>query len=154
MKFTEIQGNLIELALKGEFEVITHGCNCFSTMGAGIAPQMAKEFGCNKFEMELIGPSIKKLGNIDYEIFNLKDNKELVVINSYTQFHFGQKNDPPLDYEALKLCLRKINNTFSGKKIGLPLIGCGLAGGNWNIVKKIIIDELKDMDVYVVHYNK
>ena len=32
-----IKGNLISLALAGEFEVIIHGCNCFCTMGAGIA---------------------------------------------------------------------------------------------------------------------
>jgi hypothetical protein len=41
-----------------------------------------------------------------------------------------------LDYEALTLCMRKINYTFTGKHIGLPMIGCGLAGGDWNIVKK------------------
>ena len=26
--------------------------NCFCTMGAGIAPQMAKIFGCDKFPLE------------------------------------------------------------------------------------------------------
>ena len=32
-----IKGDLIKLALQGEFDVIVHGCNCFCTMGAGIA---------------------------------------------------------------------------------------------------------------------
>jgi hypothetical protein len=32
-----------------------------------------------------------------------------------------------LDYEALALCLRKINHTFKGKHVGLPQIGCGIA---------------------------
>ena len=36
-------------------------------MGAGIAPQMAEAFGCDRFEMELWGPTIEKLGNIDYQ---------------------------------------------------------------------------------------
>ena len=82
----------------------------------------------------------------------------------------------PLDYEALTLCLRKINHIFKGKHIGLPLIGCGLAGGVWDYhklpktsdeeieiyeqfyhqekkdVKTIIQEELKDMDVTIVHY--
>jgi O-acetyl-ADP-ribose deacetylase (regulator of RNase III) len=35
-----VDGDLIKLALKGEFDVIVHGCNCFCQMGAGIAPQM------------------------------------------------------------------------------------------------------------------
>ena len=29
----EVFGDLIELALVGKFDVIVHGCNCFSTMG-------------------------------------------------------------------------------------------------------------------------
>lgn len=33
-----IKGDLIQLALANEFDVIIHGCNCFCTMGKGIAP--------------------------------------------------------------------------------------------------------------------
>ena len=32
-----VTGDLITLALEGEFDVIIHGCNCYNTMGAGIA---------------------------------------------------------------------------------------------------------------------
>lgn len=32
-----LHGDLISLALAGHFEAIVHGCNCFCTMGAGIA---------------------------------------------------------------------------------------------------------------------
>ena len=32
-----IKGDLIKLAQKGKFDIIAHGCNCFCTMGAGIA---------------------------------------------------------------------------------------------------------------------
>lgn len=39
-------------------------------------------------------------------------------------------------------------------KIGLPQIGCGLAGGDWNKVKEIIKKELKDCFVTVVIYKE
>ena len=42
-----VDGDLIQLALDRNFDVIGHGCNCFCTMGAGIAPQMARAFWCN-----------------------------------------------------------------------------------------------------------
>ena len=79
------------------------------------------------------------------------------------------------DYEAFTLCMRKINHQFKGKHIGLPLIGCGLAGAVWDItqlteeevmnhssdllnnfkdVKSIILDELTDMKVTIVHYER
>jgi O-acetyl-ADP-ribose deacetylase (regulator of RNase III) len=195
--YQEIQGDLIRLAKQGTFDVITHGCNCFCTMGAGIAPQMANEFGCDEFKMELESykdydeegeeyvvetdnkGNINKLGNIDYEHqylwfkhpgvkeegvaipMNSKtvgqpDVKDIIVVNSYTQYNYGANHKDgvakPIDYEALTMCMRKINKTFAGKHIGLPKIGAGLAGGDWNRIKTIIQTELKDMQVSVVIY--
>jgi len=168
----ETDGDLIKLAKEGKFDVIAHGCNCLSNMGAGIALQMKKVFGCDRFDLELIGPSIIKLGTIDYETFvlgknaiwnlNDADNKgnepELIVVNAYTQYRYGRNHADgdknPIDYEALTLCMRKMNNLFKGMKIGLPKIGAGLAGGDWNRIKGIIKRELKDCSVTVVNYKK
>jgi O-acetyl-ADP-ribose deacetylase (regulator of RNase III) len=36
----------------------------------------------------------------------------------------------------------------------MPKIGAGLAGGDWNRIKKIIQTELKDCKVTIVIYNK
>ena len=161
--YKEIEGDLIELALSGHFDVIAHGCNCFCTMGAGIAPQMVKAFGCDKFKMEGIEykGDINKLGCIDYGIyegFDLKSEYILTIVNAYTQYGFGRNHSngtqTPLDYEALVLSMRKINYQFKGMHIGLPQIGCGLAGGDWNRVKTIIQNELKDCDVTIVIFKK
>ena len=195
--YQEIDGDLIRLAKQGTFDVITHGCNCFCQMGAGIAPQMAIAFGCDEFKMEIKSyidytedgldfkvitknrGDINKLGTIDYQHqylwfehpavtepgvaypMNSKSPgqpgvKDIIVVNSYTQYNYGKNHKDgvakPIDYEALTLCLRKINKTFAGKHIGLPKIGSGLAGGDWNRIKKIIQTELKDMKVSVVIY--
>ena len=48
--------------------------------------------------------------------------------------------------------MRKVNKIFKGKHIGLPKIGCGLAGGSWSIVSKIIRDELWECNVTIVNY--
>ena len=167
-----IDGDLIELSKQGNFDVIAHGCNCRSQMGAGIAPQMAKAFGCDKFEMERLGVTITKLGNIDYQHFVLGENatwsledaknnrfdKELTVVNAYTQFNYGRNHADgdaiPFSYEAFTLCMKKMNVLFSGKHIGLPKIGAGLAGGDWSLIEKIIKKELKDCKVTVVNYKK
>ena len=173
--YQEVDGDLIELALAGNFDVISHGCNCHCVMGAGIAPKMATSFGCDEFKMENNNScgDVNKLGTIDYELKLVHDKvayseksenlmlnknleyKRLYVVNSYTQFGFGSKSKkPPVDYEAIRLCLRKINSIFEGFHIGLPQIGCGLAGGDWDIVKKIIQEELIDCNVTVVIFKK
>jgi O-acetyl-ADP-ribose deacetylase (regulator of RNase III) len=164
-----IDGDLITLAKAGKFDVIAHGCNCHSTMGAGIAPQMAKAFGCDRFEMEMWGSDVNKLGNIDYQTFvltkltadDIKNGNfkpELTVVNAYTQFNYGRNHSDgdakPLSYEALTLCMKKMNVLFAGKHIGLPKIGAGLAGGDWNRIEHIINTELRDCIVTIVNYKK
>ena len=38
------QGDLLQYAQEGVFDVIIHGCNCFCTMGAGIAKAIKARF--------------------------------------------------------------------------------------------------------------
>lgn len=174
MNYQECEGDLIKLAKEGTFDVIAHGCNCMCTMGAGIAPQMAKAFFADKFEKEgkEYRGDINKLGTIDFESITdtgdglrISDPNDLyvgdilvTVVNAYTQYYYGPNHkegvSKPIDYEALTLCLRKMNYIFKGKHIGLPQIGAGLAGGDWNVIKQIIQTELKDCNVTVVIYKK
>lgn len=175
--FREVMGNLITLAKGGHFDVIAQGNNCFCIQGAGLAPQMVHAFGTdNTLVYTLEHPStngdINKLGQFEVGwVDRGKDgglaNQKLpwqtfddvmAVCNCYTQYGTGKTGNPnggtvALDYDALKLILRKINYTFKDRHIGLPLIGCQLAGGDWNIVRKLIINELKDMDVTIVHFD-
>lgn len=170
MKYNEIKGDLIKLAQIGTFDVIAHGCNCHCTMGAGIAPQMARAFGADKFPMEAqqYTGDVNKLGTIDWRELEVSTmscipkgytgictselRHPLIVVNAYTQFGFG--GSKPVDYEAITLCMRKMNHEFKGKHIGLPKVGCGLAGGSWRKVKNIIKRELYNCDVTIVIYQK
>jgi O-acetyl-ADP-ribose deacetylase (regulator of RNase III) len=149
--YNEVKGDLIALAKQGQFDVIGHGCNCLSVMGAGLAPQMADAFGCDSFPMELDGPDINKLGCIDYKEM---DDCNLTVVNIYSQYSYGSNHKDgisiPFDYEAFTIALRKMNSIFKGRHIGLPKIGAGLAGGDWDTIKNIICKELKDCTVTVV----
>jgi len=167
-----IKGNLISLALAGEFDVIAHGCNCFCKQKSGIAKQMASTFNTDTFPLEMEDPGrINKLGSVDTMEYEIKmsglivreDYKGIVthdvgnlltIVNCYTQYRYG-RNHPdgdyaPLDYEALILCMKKINHIFKGKKVGLPWIGCGLAGGSKERVKQILKQELTDVDLTIV----
>ena len=177
MQITYIKGDLIELTLQGKFDVIAHGCNCFCTMGAGIAVAMKETFGCDTFELEDLKckRDINKLGTIDYEYrttllpatkinvkkmdFVWRQGYHFAVINAYTQYSYGKNHvdgtDKPIDYSAITLCMRKINHMFRGATIGLPKIGAGLAGGDWDLISRIIETELKDLkQVIVVEYDK
>jgi O-acetyl-ADP-ribose deacetylase (regulator of RNase III) len=159
-----IDGDIIKLAKEGWFDVIVHGCNCFCTMGAGLAPKMAEAFKCNLFEKEK--PQYRgdqsKLGTIDYQCVTIVigtdewdiSEFDLTVVNAYTQYNYKKRvDDPPtVDYDAIKSVMIELNKTFAGKRIGLPRIGSGLAGGDESIIESIIRDQLIDCEVYIVNF--
>ena len=162
-KYKEVYGNLITLANSGEFDVIAHGCNIWCVMGSGIAPKMAKAFGADRFKMESreYRGDINKLGTIDYEHKTLLIKGEedfydfnLAVVNCYTQFNVAKyPGERVIDYCALSLCLKKINHYFGGTRVGLPLIGGGLAGGDPDEIREIIKRELYSCDTTLVLFD-
>jgi O-acetyl-ADP-ribose deacetylase (regulator of RNase III) len=149
-----IDGDLITLAKQGQFDVIAHGCNCFCNMKKGIAPKMAKAFGCDKFPLEdkQYKGDAAKLGKIDYKTISLGiyADKQLSVVNVYSQYDY--RGIKPFDAAAFTSAMKEINKAFAGKHIGLPLIGAGLAGGDWDEISKIIDKELKDCTVTIVRF--
>jgi len=147
-----ITGNLLKLAKEGHFDVIVHGCNCFCTMGAGIAKQIKEQFPrAYTADLATRRGDILKLGS--FTRAESDSDSPFTIVNAYTQYNYGVDSQKA-DYEAITLVMRKINHIFSGQRIGLPKIGAGLAGGDWNIIQKIIETELKDCDITIVEYDQ
>lgn len=152
----EKKGDLILLAEKGEFDVIIHGCNCFHTMGAGIARVIKSAFPeAFEADKETVYGSRHKLGTISTATFQVNDEADsLTVVNAYTQFDFGTNSEytSPLDYVAVNTCFRNIKDQYGGQhlKFGIPRIGAGLAGGDWDLISRIIESHMKDEDVTLV----
>lgn len=144
-----IDGDIIKLANQGLFDVIGHGCNCFCTMGAGLAKSIRLEFP----EVDMVDKSTRRGDKKKLGTFTHVDYGDLIVLNLYTQYSFGGFT-PDVDYSAVRQCMAGIKKKYSGKRIGLPMIGAGLAGGDWNRISEIIEDELGDEDVTIVRYKK
>lgn len=148
-----IQGDLIKLALAGKFDVIIHGCNCFCTMGAGIAKTIKQKFpAAYQADLATLKGDKNKLGKISHAAIELPTGK-LIVVNGYTQYHWKGRGTKA-DYTAILQVFKDIKNNFSGLRIGYPAIGAGLAGGDWSIIAKIIQEELVDENHTFVKYQK
>lgn len=150
MAIRYVQGNLIELALDGRFDVIAHGCNCQHTMGAGVALHIANNFP-EAVEVDLATPKgdTDKLGSISVAMSKTSKGGSIFIANCYTQEFYG-RGKVQVDYEAIRRCMIDLRANFSGLRIGMPRIGAGLAGGDWKRISCIIHDILKDEDVSVV----
>jgi len=146
-----VQGNLIKLAKDGRFDLIIHGCNCFCTMGAGIAKTIKTEFPeAYKADLKTQKGDKEKLGKYSFAEVQIEDRK-LIIINAYTQYDYG-KNKINVSYDSIREVFKIIRQDFTGKRFGYPAIGAGLAGGNWELIYRIICEELNGEDHTFVEY--
>jgi O-acetyl-ADP-ribose deacetylase (regulator of RNase III) len=126
-------------------KVLVNPVNCVGVMGGGLAltfknkyPEMFKEYKeiCNNFD---IHP-----GDVVYWYSDDKFESYEVLLFP-TKDHY--RNPSEIEYIVdglIDLC----NNykKWNISSIAFPKIGCGLGGLNWEDVKPLIINKLKDLD--------
>jgi hypothetical protein len=129
------KGNLLDLAEAGLFDVVVQGCNCFNTMGGGIAREIRERFPmCAEIDNLTAKGDHMKLGN-----WTEFDQGTFIIINAYTQYNMSQGTDV-FEYTAFQLILEKLVHVYGDKRIGLPYIGMGLAGGDAKWIMPMIDD--------------
>ena len=79
--------------------------------------------------------------------------RSLTVVNAYTQFNWRKGKERNADYDAIRSVFRAIRQDFSGKRIGYPAIGAGLAGGDWAVISQIITEALAGEDHTFVQFS-
>lgn len=136
---TAKEGNLLDSGC----DIICHQVNCKGVMGSGLAKQVKEKFpevyNCYLQSCSKKAPS-QLLGHVDIVV--ICNKKPFGVANLYAQDGYGTDKQYT-DYKALESCLNQVKlcadcHTESCR-IGLPYkLGCGLAGGNWEIVYNII----------------
>ena len=127
------KGNLLDLAEAGEFDIVVQGCNCFNTMGGGIAREIRERYPmAATVDNETLKGDYNKLGN-----YTTAFTGKFLIVNAYTQYNMSRGTDV-FEYTAFQLILEKLTYAFPGKRIGLPYIGMGLAGGDQNTIIPMI----------------
>lgn len=152
-----VSGDLVQLARQGNFSIIVHGCNCFHVMGGGIARQLRDTYP-EVFAADQQTPrgDRGKLGTCSTVITRDK----FMVVNAYTQFHFGEdpeaKDGVLVDYGAIRKAFRWVKETYGGQGqfFGIPKIGAGLARGDWGVIEKIIEEEMTGENLTLVLFNR
>lgn len=136
-----IHGNLITLAKEGAFDVIVYGCNCFHVSGAGVARAVRENFP-QAYAADRATPEgdRTKLGTVSSAQVKT-ERGTLIVVNGYTQFDYSG-DGVLVSYDAVRSVMREVKKRWSGRRIGYPRIGAGLARGDWSIIAPIIDKEL------------
>lgn len=156
MEIKYLKGDATEPIVIGDkYSVICHCCNAIGAWGKGFVVPLGKKYPIAREKyLEFIEntPKENRLGSVSFA----KVNDNIIVANIIGQYYTYPKDGKiPLDYEALEKGFKFIINIFKMHKmpltIHMPKIGCGLAGGDWNVVEKIIKNTFikEEIEVYV-----
>ena len=134
----KVKGDLLALADQGQFDVIVQGCNCFCTMGSGIAKSIREKYP-NAF---LADCSTRKGDYNKLGTFSCSKEGEVFVVNAYTQFGFNAPgaNEDVFEYTSFAMILQKLAQQWPKARFGFQKIGCGLAGGDEFRIMSMIED--------------
>ena len=177
-----ISGNLLDFPTHCETDPdkyvginnIAHSCNCQNVMGGGIAKQIKdrypkayeadREFHNREYNdgggwNGAIGQYSKAV--IETQWTNLP---HATIYNLYTQWGYSTKRRE-VNYEYFWRAMKAMQEDLLFNQheldvpqvIGLPYgISCGLAGGNWKIIKAIIEDIFLDsmIECHIVKYDQ
>jgi O-acetyl-ADP-ribose deacetylase (regulator of RNase III) len=138
-------------------KIIVHICNDIGRWGKGFVLALSKR---SKLPETAFHQWYADRKSNDYGLGAtqfIQINADIWVANVIGQHKIAVKGDPhiPVRYEAIESGLiavadKAIELTAS---IHLPRIGCGLAGGKWEVVEPIIIDRLCKLDLEVTVYD-
>lgn len=140
MTFEIVQGDLFDPAF--EFDALAQGVNCKGLMGAGIAvrfreesPAMYKEYKdlCDRWGDDIAGM---------FHFYRRFDKPS--VYNLFTQIWYGKNGDYALVNRSAMLMRFHAESLDNMGRIGLPWIGCGIAGLEKHNVKAIYENVLGD----------
>lgn len=128
-------------------EYLIHGCNSRGLMGAGVAKMIKQKYPkAYQDYLDIYNNNGLILG--DFYSSEQPDGK--IIINAITQKDVGT-DKIQVSYWAIANIFRNLNN-IGMKKVALPKIGSGLAGGDWKVISAIIENESKNYQpiVYVI----
>lgn len=152
MSIKYVKGDVIKAFKAGDINIFAHGVNCQGVMGSGIAKQVRRELP-ELYQVYIDLVDVKDLGDISLHQYK----NDQWAYNLYSQKFYGT-DKRHLNYGALNKALlhmrwQILNEGYyplSQLTVGLPKIGAGLGGGNWNVIEELIESSLEDFkDVFV-----
>jgi len=127
--------------------LIAHVCNNVDAWGAGFVIALGKAYPGVESDFHRIHPSDRKLG---FTQFSVVDG-DIIVANMIAQHGLhASRGTPPIRYNALHTCLTEVQSLAEkkGLTVHAPRIGAKLAGGDWSVIKSIIMATMK-VDTYI-----
>jgi O-acetyl-ADP-ribose deacetylase (regulator of RNase III) len=150
------EGDATVIKEKG-VKIIVHVCNDMGAWGAGFVLALSAKWKQPEAEYKRIPARRRKLGFVQF--IPVGDNTYVANMIGQHMCSPNQFGVPPIRYSAVQTCLKKVadfarsmNNGETPVSIHMPEIGCGLAGGQWSIMEKVVEAAIGDVPATVYKY--
>ena len=156
MEINYLKGDATAPSVKGN-KIIAHICNDLWAWGKGFVMAVSKRWLKPEIEYRLWHRHRNKndfaLGNVQF----VQVDKYVTIANMIAQRGIKRgSNGAPIRYDAVKECLYLLTDKALeiNASIHMPRIGCGLAGGKWEIIEPIIFETIikKNIPVYIYDF--
>jgi O-acetyl-ADP-ribose deacetylase (regulator of RNase III) len=143
-------------------KLIIHCCNDVGAWGAGFVLALSSKDTTPEEEYKawcrlVDSPNYPSFHLGAVQLVKFTEEKGLYVVNMIGQHGCGHDEDgnPPIRYEAIRQCLKKVRKLAKRQKatVHAPRFGSDLAGGDWNVIEKIIEEELTTRGIPVTVYD-
>jgi O-acetyl-ADP-ribose deacetylase (regulator of RNase III) len=137
--------------------VIAHICNDAGKWGRGFVMAVSNRWPAPEKTYRAAFASGQKPGLGDVQFIPVQNN--ITIANIIGQHGIrlprSSKEEPPIRYEAVRAGLRKVADYAKRTRssVHMPRIGCGLAGGRWDMIEPLIEENLLSKDVSVTVYD-
>lgn len=128
-------------------KIICHICNDIGAWGAGFVLAISNRWP----QPERVYRNTPHYVQGDITLVNVEDDIWVANMIAQHDIRMDEQGDPPIRYASVKVALHRVNAKAveMGATIHMPRIGCGLAGGKWEEIEKIINETLTvDVTIY------
>lgn len=151
-----LEGDATDIDVVGE-KMICHVCNDIGGWGKGFVVAISDRWSEPEADFRHWHSDKNDndfaLGSVQF----VQVEADVQVVNMIAQHGIrkGKQNTSPIRYGALSKCLREVAKVAEQRKasIHMPRIGCGLAGGKWDMIEPIIEKSLLSKDVKTIIYD-
>lgn len=127
-------------------KVIAHCCNDVGAWGAGFVLALSRKWPEPEEAYRAQG------SYYGGDVGVVRVGEDVLVANIVGQEGcWWEEGTPPIRYGWIEQGLETICNSYPDHSVHMPRIGCGLAGGDWSVMERVIEQTLcaHDVDVYV-----
>jgi O-acetyl-ADP-ribose deacetylase (regulator of RNase III) len=149
-----IKGDATQPASLGN-KIIVHVCNDIGGWGRGFVLALTAKWSQPEQQYRKWFQSNENFALGEVQLVQVEEDIGVANMIGQRDVKSDKSGNPPVRYEAIAKALSKVAAFATEKKasVHMPRIGCGLAGGTWDKMEPVIINELMNKGIPVTVYD-